>query len=88
MAIHARTPHPYDVPRISYAQNAEDILIDRLFCGAVGTYMDIGSCHRVCGWAVLVFDAEPLPADHPFRTLENVLATPHIGSALPGTQVQ
>jgi phosphoglycerate dehydrogenase-like enzyme len=26
-----------------------------------------------------VFDQEPLPAQHPFRTLDNVLATPHIG---------
>jgi FkbM family methyltransferase len=45
MTIHARTPHPCDLPRISYAQNAEDILIDRLFSGTTGTYMDIGSCH-------------------------------------------
>ncbi|MCX2453723.1 D-2-hydroxyacid dehydrogenase family protein [Pedobacter sp. PLR] len=26
-----------------------------------------------------VYDLEPLPAQHPFRTLPNVLATPHIG---------
>jgi D-3-phosphoglycerate dehydrogenase len=26
-----------------------------------------------------VFGQEPLPADHPFRTLPNVLATPHLG---------
>ena len=26
-----------------------------------------------------VFASEPLPTDHPFRSLENVLATPHIG---------
>jgi phosphoglycerate dehydrogenase-like enzyme len=26
-----------------------------------------------------VFGDEPLPADHPFRTLRNVLVTPHIG---------
>ena len=25
------------------------------------------------------FDIEPLPPSHPFRTLDNVLATPHIG---------
>jgi phosphoglycerate dehydrogenase-like enzyme len=27
--------------------------------------------------ALDVFDIEPLPADHPFRSLENVLSTPH-----------
>ncbi|MFF9573264.1 NAD(P)-dependent oxidoreductase, partial [Streptomyces sp. NPDC014685] len=27
--------------------------------------------------AIDVFDAEPLPADHPFRSLPNVLLTPH-----------
>jgi phosphoglycerate dehydrogenase-like enzyme len=34
---------------------------------------------RIAGYAVDVFDLEPLPVQHPFRSLPQVLATPHIG---------
>jgi len=39
---------------------------------------------QIAGAAVDVFDIEPLPPSHPFRTLENVLATPHIGYVSEG----
>ncbi|OOH79890.1 hydroxyacid dehydrogenase [Pseudomonas koreensis] len=34
---------------------------------------------QIAGAALDVFEQEPLPAMHPFRTLDNVLATPHVG---------
>ena len=34
---------------------------------------------QIAGAAIDVFDVEPLPPSHPFRTLDNVLATPHLG---------
>ena len=34
---------------------------------------------QIAGAAIDVYDVEPLPADHPYRNLEHLLATPHIG---------
>jgi len=34
---------------------------------------------RIAGAGIDVFDIEPPPADHPFRTMDNVVATPHLG---------
>lgn len=66
---------PSPVPalrRISYAQNGEDILLDRFFGARTGTYVDIGAHHPVydsntCffyerGWHGV--NIEPLPALH------------------------
>ncbi len=33
------------VPKVSYAQNMEDILLDRLFRGKKGTFIDVGANH-------------------------------------------
>src|SRR6201996_4038215 len=34
---------------------------------------------RIAGAAVDVFSVEPLPVDHPFRKLDNLVLTPHLG---------
>jgi phosphoglycerate dehydrogenase-like enzyme len=34
---------------------------------------------RIAGAAIDVYGTEPLPADHPFRRLSNVVITPHLG---------
>lgn len=35
--------------------------------------------HAIAGAAIDVFEEEPLPEQHPFRSMDNMLATPHIG---------
>jgi phosphoglycerate dehydrogenase-like enzyme len=41
--------------------------------------LDTLTARRIAGAALDVFEQEPLPAEHPFRRLPNVLATPHLG---------
>jgi phosphoglycerate dehydrogenase-like enzyme len=41
--------------------------------------LDILREKRIAGAAVDVFSVEPLPVDHPFRKLDNLVLTPHLG---------
>lgn len=41
---------------------------------------------RIAGAALDVFETEPLPKDHPLRTLENVVLTPHLGASTEEAQ--
>jgi len=36
---------------------------------------------RIAGAGIDVFSVEPLPTDHPFRKLDNLVLTPHLGYA-------
>ena len=46
--------------------------------------IDVLERRRIAGAALDVFDQEPLPKDHPFRRLQNVIATPHLGYVARG----
>jgi D-3-phosphoglycerate dehydrogenase len=37
------------------------------------------NARQIAGAGLDVFDAEPLPLDHPFRKMDNVVITPHLG---------
>jgi phosphoglycerate dehydrogenase-like enzyme len=41
--------------------------------------VDVLKQQKIAGAALDVYSVEPLPADHPFRSLPNLLATPHVG---------
>ena len=41
--------------------------------------IEVLKARKIAGAGLDVFDLEPLPPEHPFRHLPNVLATPHLG---------
>jgi phosphoglycerate dehydrogenase-like enzyme len=41
--------------------------------------LDALSVGQIAGAAVDIFDEEPLPSDHPYRTTPNLIVTPHLG---------
>ena len=46
--------------------------------------LDALASHKIAGAAIDVFDTEPLPPQHPFRSADNLLATPHVGYVTRG----
>ncbi len=48
------------------------IIVEKALIAALGE-------RRIAGAGLDVFDVEPLPLDHPFRKLDNVVITPHLG---------
>ena len=44
-----------------------------------GALIEALAAGRIGGAAIDVYVIEPLPADHPYRKLDKLLATPHIG---------
>ena len=41
--------------------------------------LDALSKKQIAGAGLDVFDVEPLPLDHPYRKMDNVVITPHLG---------
>jgi phosphoglycerate dehydrogenase-like enzyme len=54
-----------------------DLMIEAALLDALGN-------RRISRAAIDVYDVEPLPQDHPYRRVENLLATPHIGYVTRG----
>jgi phosphoglycerate dehydrogenase-like enzyme len=47
--------------------------------------IEVLRARRIRGAGLDVYDEEPLPAEHPLRSLDNVVLTPHLGYVTEGT---
>ena len=53
---------------------------------AAGALYEALRARRIAGAALDVYEREPLPADHPLRSLDNVVLTPHLGASTAEAQ--
>lgn len=60
-------------PTACFVNTARGQLVDE------AALVDALRARRIRGAALDVFQTEPLPVDHPLRSLENVILTPHMG---------
>ncbi len=63
------------------------ILINTSRAGLVDTDALVSALEagRIRGAGIDVFDSEPLPVDHPLRSLPRTVLTPHLGYVTEGT---
>lgn len=68
------------------AMRASTYLVNTSRAGLVDTdaLVEALRAGRIAGAGLDVFDEEPLPTDHPLRSLPQVLATPHLGYVTAG----
>ncbi|GGX30710.1 2-hydroxyacid dehydrogenase [Pigmentiphaga litoralis] len=80
LVLSARSRHVVDAAAID-AMKPGAFLVNTSRAGLVDSdaLMRALMAHKIGGAGLDVFDQEPLPADHPIRTLDNVVLTPHLG---------
>jgi len=76
-----------DAPRIA-SMKADAVLINAARGGLVDETALAEALHagKLRAAGLDVYDAEPLPRDHPLRSAPNLVMTPHIGAATPDAQ--
>jgi D-3-phosphoglycerate dehydrogenase len=79
----------YLLNREAFAKMKPGVLIVNAARGGIVNEADLEAALRdgkVGGAALDVFEEEPVPIEHPLLTLENVIATPHLGASTAEAQ--